>query len=63
MWERFKVLKMKPHEWISDGELIEEHLNAIIEMTKLHNKKMQMDQELAQRKAASKNGTSVSKGF
>jgi hypothetical protein len=63
IWERFKVCNMLPHEWLTNGEVMEEHVNGLVEMHKLHNKKLEMESELAQRKAASKGGTSVSRGF
>lgn len=54
---------MLPHEWLTNGEIIEEHINGLVEMHKLHNKKLEMEADLAQKKAASKSGTSVSRGF
>ena len=54
---------MKPHEWATDGELFEEHLNGMIEMHKLHNKKIEMEADLAQKRAASKGGKTVHSGF
>lgn len=63
VWERFKILKMLPQDWATNGELYEEHLNAIIEMHKLYGKKQEMDATLAQKRASSKSGTTISKGF
>ena len=54
---------MLPHEWLTDGEVIEEYVNGLVEMHKLHNKKLEMEAELAQKKSASKSGTSVHRGF
>jgi len=54
---------MLPHEWLTDGEVIEEHMNGLVEMHKLHNKKLEMETDLAQKKAASRGGTSVQRGF
>ena len=63
VWERFKVLKMLPQDWATNGELIEEHLNALVEMHKLHNKKIEMETDLAQKRASSKGGKTVHRGF
>lgn len=63
MWERFKIIGIKPWEWLTNGVIMEEHMNAIIEMEKLHNKKQKMDHDLAEAKRRSSQGTSVSKGF
>lgn len=63
IWLRFKINKLQPHEWLTDGELIEEHLNGIVEMQKLYNKKQEMDSELASMRAKAKSGTSIQRGF
>lgn len=63
IWTRFKINKLQPHQWLTNGVLTEEHLNGIVEMQKLANKKLEMDQDLAHMRSAAKQGTTVSKGF
>jgi len=54
---------MLPQDWLTDGEVIEEYVNGLVEMHKLHNKKLEMEADLAQKKSASRGGTSVQRGF